>query len=440
MACTQLRRPLATAHGIDGQLSKPCSGCFEVVLALAIVASLFAAPLRAQQYRTEFFQWRGPHRDGRVELKPPKDWSAAFAKTWQIPAGAGHATPLISGNRAYLFAREGDDEVITALELRTGKVVYRQAYPAPYEMNSAAQAHGKGPKSTPVVFLDKLYTLGISGILTCRDARTGKELWQHEFAKQYKSTSPQYGMALSPLLDGGLCVVHVGGHNAGALTGFDADTGEIRWSWKEDGPAYTSPTMFTLVGRRQIVTQTQRFCVGLSPVNGELLWKIPFTTGYDQNIVTPVVAGNLVIFGGYQEPTFAIELVRAGRTLMPREVWRNRDIPMYMSSPVVVDDFLYGMTQRNSGQLFCANPRTGKVLWTGPPRQGDNASLLFSGDLLLVLTTGGELVIAKAHSKNYEELGRIKVAEKPVWAHPAIVDDKILVKDEDSLTLFTVQP
>jgi outer membrane protein assembly factor BamB len=171
-----------------------------------------------------------------------------------------------------VFAREDEEEVLQSLDLATGRRLWRQAYPAPYTMNPAATSHGKGPKSTPAVAGGRVFTFGISGILSAFDAATGRLAWRKEFSAQYGETSPLYGAAQSPVVDGDRVIVHVGGPGRGALTAFDAATGAVRWAWTGDGPAYASPVVATLAGARQVVTFTESFLVGVSADRGELLW------------------------------------------------------------------------------------------------------------------------------------------------------------------------
>src|SRR5207247_2473875 len=179
----------------------------------------------------------------------------------------------------------------------------------------------------PLCYDGALYTLGISGILSCFDARTGGVRWRHEFSSnhfagtRFKTTSPLFGAAMSPVAGSGLVIAHIGGHNDGALTAFDARTGRVRWRWAGDGPAYASPIILNLAGVRQVVTQTQKMCVGVALANGALLWQIPFTTPYDQNCVTPVVVGDTLVFGGTQQPTLACRVRRQGGVGTAEKVW-----------------------------------------------------------------------------------------------------------------------
>ena len=197
-----------------------------------------------------------------------------------------------------------------ALDLATGKRAWRASYPAPYTMNSAATGHGKGPKSTPAVAGGRVFTFGISGILSAFDAATGRLAWRKDTGAEFGQGSPLYGVALSPVVDGGSVIVHVGGPGKGALTAFDAATGAVRWAWKGDGPAYASPVVATIGGVRQVVTFSESFLVGVSADRGELLWKIPFTTPWVQNAVTPVVDGDRVVYSGLDHPFRAIRVVR----------------------------------------------------------------------------------------------------------------------------------
>lgn len=385
-------------------------------------------------------QWRGPGRDGVGQLQRPEAWPRQLAQVWRVEVGQGHATPVADAQRVYVFARQGDDEVVLALDRASGRPVYRQAYPAPYRVNPAAADHGAGPKSTPVLADGRLFTLGISGILSAWDAATGRRLWQRTFEEQFPATSPLYGTAMSPLVVDGLLVAHVGGHDRGALLAVDVRTGQTRWSFDGDGPAYASPIVATLGGVRQLITQTQTQCVGIDIRRGTRLWSRPFTTEYDQNSVTPVAAGELLVLGGYQQPTFALELKAATAGLQPQVVWQNADIPMYMSTPVVAGDVLFGMTQRNSGQLFCADVRTGQVRWRGPPRLGANAALVDVGHALLVLSDRATLDVVARDPDAYRVLAQYKVAETATWAHPVPLGDGLLIKDHAHVTLWRLAP
>ena len=334
---------------------------------------------------TDWPQWRGPRRDGSVGAALPAQWPEALKKRWEIPVGTGHASPVVSGNRVVVIAREGDQEIVRALDVASGKEIWRAAYPAPYDVNPAAWSHGPGPKSTPAIAGGRVFTLGIGGILSAFDLASGKLIWR----VPAPAVLPQYGAATSPLVDGTSVIAHVGGHENGALTSFDAATGKPRWQWKGDGPGSGSPIIATFGGVRQVIAQTQKLLVGLNASTGTLLWQLPFTTDFDQNAFTPVVFQDLLINAGIDRPLTAIRPKLDDGKWIAETVWTNPQTPMFMSSPVLIGGTIYGLTMRSRGQFVAIDAASGKTLWNTQGREGENASMLGSRSWLLASTTDG---------------------------------------------------
>jgi len=386
------------------------------------------APASAQT-STDWPQWRGPTRDGSILAALPAQWPAALKKRWEIPVGAGHASPVVFGNRVVVIARQGEQEIVRALDVASGKEIWRAAYAAPYSINSAAWAHGAGPKSTPAIAGGRVFTFGIGGILSAFDLATGKLIWR----LPAPTVLPQYGTATSPLVDGTSVIAHVGGYEKGVLTSFDAATGKPRWQWNGDGPGSGSPIIATFGGVRQVVAQTQKFVVGLNVSTGTLLWQLPFTTDFDQNAFTPIVFQDLLINGGIDQPLTAIRPKLAGGTWIVETVWTNPQTPMFMSSPVVIGGTIYGLTPRSRGQFVAIDAKSGKTLWNTQGREGENASMLGTSAWLLASTTDGNLVVARANPQKYEEVRRYQIAQSALWAHPAITGNSIIVKDVDKV-------
>jgi putative pyrroloquinoline-quinone binding quinoprotein len=227
----------------------------KAALAGMLAAAAALTPLVvAQTPRGDWPQWRGPNRDGTLQAFPePAAWPEQLTRRWKVEVGAGYATPIVVGNRVYAFSRQQDNEVMRALDADTGKIVWETSYAAPFRMNPATSRHGPGPKSTPTYANGRLFTLGISGIVTAFDAATGKQVWQ----KPAPPVEPLYHTAQSALVDRDLVILHVGGHNQGALTAFDPETGAERWKWNGDGPSYGSPIVADIGGTRQVITLSQ---------------------------------------------------------------------------------------------------------------------------------------------------------------------------------------
>lgn len=394
--------------------------------------------LASNLHAADWPQWRGPNRDGHAE-STVKDWPKSLTRKWQVTVGEGHSSPVVVGEHVFLFARQNDKEVLRCLKLKDGKEVWSKSYEAPYEMHPAARTHGKGPKSTPVVADGRIYTFGISGILSCRDIKDGRQIWQRSFEKTFKKTSPLYGTAMSPIVHNGMLIAHVGGNNKGALTAFDAKTGDTKWEWDEDGPGYSSPIIFKTGGAEHLVTLTQRTVIGVDPKAGNELWRLPFKTDYDQNSVTPVVYKDLLIVSGLNRGTQAYRLTKVATGWRPRQVWSQPSIAMYMSTPVVHGKYLFGLSHRRAGQLFCASAETGKVLWTSEGRFSKNAAFIDAGNAILVQNVEGQIQVLEPTFKSRKVMASYRLSAAPTWAHPALVGRRLLVKDKTTLICFGVE-
>lgn len=403
--------------------------------AVFVVTSLFAA---VNSNAADWPQWRGPNRDGAVDTSI-KTWPDSLTKKWQLTVGEGHSSPVVAGGRVFQFSREDDSEVVRCLDLKTGGKEWTKKYAASYKMHPAARSHGKGPKSTPAVADGRLFTFGISGILTCFDVKDGRIKWQKDFSKTYKLTSPLFGTAASPLVYKGTVIVHVGGNNKGALTAFDVTTGKQKWAWDKDGPGYASPVVVRLGGARQLVTQTQQFILAVDPDTGRELWKLPYKTAFVQNIITPLVYDGLLIVSGFRNGTQAYRIEKADAGWKPTQVWTTtKAISEYMSTPVIHGKLLFGLTHNSSGQLFCASPKTGKVYWTGPGRTSKNAALISTANAVLVQKSNGELLVLKPTYERLSVEARYRTSKSPVWAHPALAGRLLLVKDAGTLICYAI--
>jgi outer membrane protein assembly factor BamB len=323
---------------------------------------------------------------------------------------------------------------LTTLDLASGKEIWQQVYPVSFTMNKGAARHGQGPKSTPAFANGRLFSIGMTGVITAFDAASGRQLWQ----KPGSDSVPMFTThASSPIVARDVVIFHVGGHDKGAITAFDVNTGATRWSWDGDGPSYGSPIAVDLGGERQLIALTQRKLVGLDISAGTLLWERPFVSSNFTNSATPVVSGQTVIVsnGG---PVTAVTVTKRGNTWVTEDAWTNADAPYRLSNPVLVDDMLFGLSTRNSGQYFGLDVKTGKTLWTSDGRQAANAAIVKAGDVLFSLEDDGELIAVRKSTTAFELLRRYKLAETDTWTQPTISGSRILVKDVSTLTLWTL--
>jgi len=404
------------------------------LLTVLITAALMLITV-AQTIAQDWPQWRGDNRDGKVDgVALPDEWPMELTQQWKVTVGPGDATPALVGKKLYVFTRQDDQEVILCLDAENGKELWRNEYKSP-EVTGAASRH-PGPRSSPVVADGKVVAIGVAGIISCLDAVTGELTWRKD---PFPGVVPTFFTAMSPLIVDDLCIAHLGGAGNGAIIAYNLATGDEKWKWSEEGPDYSSPVLVNIAGTKQIVTLTEKSIVGINAEDGTKLWKLPFVPERRAyNAATPIVDGQQIIYTGAARGTRMITIEKQGDGFTAREEWNNPDLAVQFNTPVLKDGMIFGLT--NMGKLFCLQAKTGKTLWadTAQLDRGGFAAILDAGKVMLVLPSNPELIAFKPTGNEYAELGRTTVAESPTYAHPVISGNRMYIKDNDSITLWTI--
>jgi outer membrane protein assembly factor BamB len=238
---------------------------------------------------------------------------------------------------------------------------------------------------------------------------------------------------MSPVGSDGLVVALIGTNDDGAIVAYDARSGAQKWIWKGDGPAYASPVIVEMGGAKQVVTLTQKNAVGLSLASGELLWRIDFPGRSGMNIPTPLRFGQRLVLAG-DPGTMLVQVDKQGNSWTTEKVWQISELTMRFSSPVQKGNLVFGFTNRNGGMFFCVDAESGKTLWTSDPKQGDNAVIYISGELLFLLKNNADLIVARATGSGFEPLRTYHVAESATYANPLMLAKGILIKDDTMLS------
>jgi len=399
----------------------------------AILATACVVAGAAQEQGRDYPQWRGVNRDGAASaFAEPTTWPDALTRRWKVDVGEGYATPIVVADTVYVFARRNGNEVMTALDAATGQERWHTGYSAPYEPDMLAAAHGEGPKATPLFHQGRLFSLGMTGIVSAFEAATGRLVWQTPAEKNH----PTYGMSVSPVGDGELVFVHPGNH--GPLTAFDAKTGAVRWS-AQGRAAYASPIIAELDGVRQVVTMTDHSVLGVSVPDGTRLWEHAWPSRGTPSAITPIQHGGTLIVSSQGTGVAALRPARRGGAWSVDIVWETAEVSLFLSNPVLVDNALFGLSEKARGQFFALDADTGRVLWLGPPRQAENTAVVKSGRLLFLLNDDAELIVARSGRSGFERLARYAVATSATWAQPAVSGNRIFVKDISSITLWTLE-
>jgi outer membrane protein assembly factor BamB len=385
-------------------------------------------------------QWRGPNRDNKVTgFTAPQTWPKELTQKWKAQVGLGDASPALVGDRIYVFTRQGDDEVIACLDAQSGKEVWHDKY-ATDKVTGAASGH-PGPRSTPAVAKGKVCTFGVGGTLSCLDAATGKVSWRKE-----TKAHPRFFTAASPIVVDGKCIAFLGGQGKGEIVAYDLASGEEKWKWTGEGPAYGSPVLMTVGDSKQLVTLTESSLIGVEVGNGKQLWKTVYKSRY--NSCTPIIDGQTVICSSQPGGTVAFKIEKEGDGFTAKELWKKSHAAGIYNTPVLKDGLLYGLSpsptaaaarmHQPPNNFFCMNAQTGEELWTDKALRGECGAVLDAGSVLLALTSDSNLVAFKPSNKEYTELAKIKVADTETWAYPIVAGNRIFVKDHESLIAWAI--
>jgi outer membrane protein assembly factor BamB len=398
------------------------------LLLLIAVASLAA----------DWPQFLGPSRNGTsAETGLVDTWPAKGPPVvWERAVGEGFASPVVASGRLLLFHRVGNEDVLQDLDAATGKPGWKYAYPTTY---SDGYGKGDGPRSTPVVASGKVYILGAGGQLHCVDRKTGKKVWAKELLSEYTVPNSFFGVGTSPLVEGKLLIVNVGGSDAG-IVAFDRDSGKEVWKATSDEASYSSPIAATVDGVRHVFVFTRTGLVSLDPASG----KVRFSKRWRSREFTSVNAASPVLLGGNH--LFLTASYGTGAVLLKvkkdgvEEVWKNKtSLSAHYNTPVAVGGQLYGFDGRQEfgPRLRCIDWKTGEVRWT---EKGHGCGSLLAADgKLFLLNEHGDLVLLKPSPDEYVEKARATVLGSPCRAPLALANGLLYARDGKKLVCWKVK-
>lgn len=436
-------------------------------------------------------QYLGENRAAKASFTAPKTWPKELAQKWKVTVGDGVATPALVGERLYVFSRQDGGEVLSCLDAATGQAIWKTDKYDVLPANGPAGGF-PGPRCTPTVTDGRIVTLGLRGTLSCFNATDGKLLWRKE---DYRGVLPRFFTSASPVVTDGLCIAALGGGDQGGVVAYDVKTGDEKWRWDGEGASYASPVLLTTDGTKMVIAEMDKKIIGLAVKDGKVLWETAFVVpGRGYNAATPMVDGNVLIYGGSGRPLTAVKIAKTGDGFTAQQLWQNAETQLQFSTPVMKGGTLFGLTANNE---FFSITKDGKTAWTAPasPQQaaanpppgnpppqaaggeptgtnapalargpeggpgregrgpggpgggrggrggggrGGYAQIVDAGSVLLALTPASELIAFQPSEKAYTEVARIKVASSPTYAYPVVSGKRIFVKDQNDVMLFMV--
>lgn len=430
---------------------------------------LFLTLVISPSFALDWPQWLGPNRDGVWKEEGiletlPKEGPKVL---WKKPIGPGYTGPAIVGDRVFVMDRvrkEPDPkaekkpgspgtERVLCLDFKTGDTVWTHEYDCTYVKIDRPM----GPRSTPAVDGDRVYTLGTMGDLYCLEVKTGKPIWSKSFKKDYNATPPVWGFSAHLLVEKDLVIALVGGKDK-AVVAFDKLTGKEKWTaLTTEDVGYSAPVIAEAGGVRQLIVWLSDALAGLNPATGEVYWRHPHPEqGKVQQkptvtIITPKVDGDRVYVSSAYDGLLAVKLATDKPTaeIVLREEVKPKNpnsLRILMTNILARDGYLYCIGA-DTGEVICAEAKTGKVAWKSKDLFGGKNTLFGTafwveqGDRVIAFTDTGDLVFLKLSPKQYEEVGRAHVIDPigadrgrtVIWSHPAFAQKKMVVRNEKEI-------
>jgi outer membrane protein assembly factor BamB len=398
-------------------------------LCLAMLGAVLAAAVRTDAQ--DWPQYLGPTRDGVYTGQPlAETWPAGGPRVaWRKTVGEGFSGPVVAQGRVILFHRVKQEEVVEALDARTGASQWRYAYPTAYRDDFGFD---EGPRAVPVIAGGVVYTVGAEGQLHALDLGKGTRLWSEDTKKRFGTQKGFFGTAGSPLVEDGRVIANVGGRGAG-IVAFEAKTGKVLWTATDDEASYSSPVAATIGGKRLAIFLTRAGLVALDPATGQVQFRRPWRArmAASVNAATPLVVGDLIFVSAEYGPGAGVLRVEGSNLV---DVWHSDEaLTNHYATSVHAAGILYGFHGRQEfGQSFRAvELRTGKVRWS--QERFGAGSVTLAGDRLVILRESGELVLAAASPDAFRAIARAQVLPATVRAFPALADGFLYARNENTL-------
>ncbi|MBS0208186.1 MAG: PQQ-binding-like beta-propeller repeat protein [Planctomycetes bacterium] len=403
----------------------------KIIVAIALLT--LAGPVWAADWPHRF----GPYRNNTTpESVAP--WAESLSEAWRLDLGEGYSSPTVADDRLFIHAKVKDknEEEVLAFDSATGKQLWRVSYEhKPFESNV-----GNGPRTAPTIVRGRVYTLGITGVLTCLDAATGKQFWQTNLLDQFQAPIMNFGTSSGPLIEGNRLYLAAGGAGS-CLVALDLETGSVVWKGLSEPPTSVTPIMFApkIAGRgvvRHIIYTSTRGLIGVNPQDGHVLWEFPLADLAIGTLPPPTVVGDTVVACSMFTGTFAFQLEDVNGKLQPKEVWRNPKLTTYFTQNVTgPDDKLFAINATLIPQaeiaLACVDIKTGKFLWQKPKIGLYQLNMVRLGDdrLLMLDDTHGDLILLDTRADEYRELARGKVC-RPTIISFAVSNGRLYTRDD----------
>jgi outer membrane protein assembly factor BamB len=419
----QERRSLADALLNVSGLNQPQNAVTDYFL----LAHGFDSVAKGAGLGADWPQFRGLNRDGiSSETGLLKSWPAEGPRIlWKAPAGEGYSQLAVSKERLFTLYGVGSKDVAVAYNAATGRPAWMTLLDRKF-----VNEMGNGPRSTPTVDGDMVYTLTANGQLAALNAADGKRVWERNLRRELGANLPGFGLSTSPLVEGDLLLVEVGGSGGKSLVAFDKKTGQTVWATQNEEAGYSTPIAITVGGMRQAIFLTNRAVLSVSPKDGKLLWRLPWPPEHGYNAATPIFVApdKLFISSGYGTGAALFKIKVAGDTVSADEIWTSRKMKNRVSSSVLHNGHLYGF---DNSVLKAIDVATGEEAWK---ESGfGHGSLILADGQLVVLSERCKLSLVEATPAGYREKGSAQLLFGTCRTAPTLANGRLYLRNEEEI-------
>ena len=380
--------------------------------------------------RADFPQFLGPQRNGIIDGPALEtDWSKHPPQLlWRQAIGAGWAGFAVQGRFAVTLEQRDEREEIVCYDLLTGARRWAHGYAARFSESSA----GLGPRTVPAIADGQVFATGATGILTCLDLATGREVWHRDLMQEHGAQVPTWGFSGSPLVSEGKVIVTPGGADGHSVAAYEAATGQALWHGGDDRAGYSTPVLATLAGQPQVVVFSGSMVGGYDFQTGQPLWQHPIPTAAHVANPLPVSPSQLLVSCGYGIGTYLLGVEKAdAQPWAVTQIWKTPRLKSKFANYFRIGECVYGL---DDGRLVCLDLATGNLRWRGE-RYGHGQLLLVAGQLL-VQAENGEVILLEITPDAARELARFAAVTGKTWNPPALAGEYLLVRNDGEAACY----
>ena len=397
-------------------------------LAAALALAMTALPVPAGE-ASSWTQWGGPNRDFTVEATLAASWpEAGPPQLWSREIGVGYSGVLAEDGRLYTMYRDGEDEIVVALDAATGKSLWERRYAAPLH-DAQSERFGGGPNATPLIVGDRLITIGFTSRLHALNKSDGGVAWSRDLVQEFGGTKLAFGYASSPLLHDGRVIVLVGGERHAAVA-FDPSDGSVTWKSEPAEISFSSPEVIDVDGQEQLVFMSPTEVIGVELDSGEIAWRHPHENQYKTNCAGPWWGEDNLLFVASQGDAGSrtLKLTRKDGATTVEEVFSDIKMKIFHNSAIRQGEWIYGGSR---DFLTAYNVRTGETGWK--ERGFSEANVLLAADKAILFDETGKLALVSLSPEKLEVHASVQLMEKPSWTPPTLVGSQLILRDKSRL-------